>query len=204
MMSRNNEKAFRAELHKRLDGIAKQFPKHKFSDFKKTISEKYALSLSEISSFAKDFYIGFAGKKSLDDCIALAYELEEKSRKTVLDIIRKDSDDHFPLELIKHIQSEFFNGAECISLKDASDFFFKNTASKEVQGKRIRRQNDMFDRLLHCAFAFILDDAEFNDERCYRFEYQNIYYNQNSSDVHYTKRANNWNGPFIDCKFENS
>ena len=180
MVSRNAEKAFRDGLRKRLEGVNKDSVAKNFSLYEKRISEKFSVSVAEISTWAKDFYIGFSGKKPLAECVSLAYELEEKSRNFAIDVVSKD-EECFPVELAKRIEAEFFNGVEKMSLADASEFFFKSSASKEIQGKRIRTKDDMFDRLLHCAFAYALDEKEFDGNVCYRLEYKYFYHNPNSS-----------------------
>ncbi len=162
-----------------------------FRNYKESIAKKYSVSLEKIGDWAKDFYIGFSGDKSIDECLNLAFELEAKSRANVIRQISEDAEE-FSYELANAVRKEFFNGNETISLENAKEFFFPNEASKEIQGKRIRSKDDLFEHLLHCAFAIILDELydEKDNVRGYKFEYRNLYYSQREYRFYIFDKAN--------------
>lgn len=123
-----------------------------YSQYKETILNELSVSLAQLTTWAKDFYIGFNGQKTLDECLDLAYELERKSRNKIIKSI-KDEERNFSFDLVEKIKKEFFGGKDTLSLKAVSEIFFKGATSKEIQGKRARGQDAMFDRLLDCTFS---------------------------------------------------
>ena len=123
-----------------------------YSQYNETILNELSVSLAQLTTWAKDFYIGFNGQKTLDECLDLAYELERKSRNKIIKSIQ-DEERNFSFDLVEKIKKEFFGGKDTLSLKAVSEIFFKGATSKEIQGKRVRGQDAMFDRLLDCTFS---------------------------------------------------
>lgn len=93
--------------------------------------------MAQLTTWAKDFYIGFNGQKTLDECLDFAYELERKSRNKIIKSIQ-DEERNFSFDLVEKIKKEFFGGKDTLSLKAVSEIFFKDATSKEIQGKRAR------------------------------------------------------------------
>lgn len=160
---RATEDSLRKDLIRRLKMLNKAHDQGDYKHYSDSIAKKYTVSIEKIEDWAKDIYIAFKGDKSVLESVNIAFDIEETTRNQAI-LRYRESDEYISYALADSIRKEFFNGNEVISLEEAKNFFFPTDASKEVQGKRVRDKDDLFDRLLHCAFAVLCMEDFYYEE----------------------------------------